>query len=129
MEEVRTEYDKLSAKTAKFEALEEDIKTRADGFGRKKFHHSWSKKGNHYTLAQLKNYLMNKIIPHELEPTMMIPKDPRFDLPTNKVEFNLGTVAPDINELHATDNETDNKMKRKLTKEIKMLETDYSQIT
>ena len=54
----------------------------------------------------------------------MIPKYFKFDPPTNKVKFKLGTVAADVNELHVTDKEIENEMKRKLTKEIKTLKID-----
>ena len=63
-------------------------------------------------------------IPHEIEPTTMIPTDLKFYLLTNKVKFKLGNVAPDINELHATDKETEDEMKQESTKEIKTLKID-----
>ena len=123
MEEVETEYSKFSSETAKIEDVKQKwIRTRVDGFGWKNFHHPLSKKANHYTSVQLRDHLMNKIIPYELEPTTMIPIDPKFDLATNKVKFKLGTVALDMNELHDTDNKTKTEMKRKSMEEIKTLE-------
>ena len=124
VEEVETEYNKLSSETTKLKAVKGQIRIRVDGFGLKKYHHPWSKKGKHYTLVQLRDHLMNKIIPHELEPTTMILKDSKFDLPTNKVKFKLGTVAPDINELHITDKETEIEIQKKSMEEIKSLEID-----
>ena len=71
------------------------------------------KEGHHFTSTELKDHLMNVILPHELLPTTNIPTDPTVAMPTNKVKFKLGTTAPDVNELHATDQGTVNEMKRK----------------
>ena len=54
----------------------------------------------------------------------MIPKNPKFDLLSNKVKFKLGTVASDINELHVTDKESETEMKRRSMGEIKTFEID-----
>ena len=58
--------------------------------------------------------MINKILPYELLPGTKIPTNPKIDLPTNKVKFELETVAAGVNELCATHKEIGNETKQAL---------------
>ena len=63
--------------------------------------------------------MINKILPYESLPSTKIPTDPNADLPTNRVKLKLGTVAADVNEFHATHQETKNETKQASIDKIK----------
>ena len=94
--EVETEYEKLTSETAKREAIKLQINIRVKGLGWKQMHHPWSKLSHTYTGDELKNHLVNKILPFEFDQN--IPEVPAVDLPTRQktLTFTLGTVSHDV---------------------------------
>ena len=61
--EARQAYSKLTSVTAQKEVVKEQIRIIGLRFGWDDVYHTWSKGGVDYTPGQLKEYLINKIIP------------------------------------------------------------------
>ena len=61
----RREYSKLGSKTAKLDAVKEQIRIRVIGFGWKDLSHPWSKNGKEYLPDDLLEHLVEMIIPKQ----------------------------------------------------------------
>ena len=97
VEQVETKYNNLTSETAKRELMKQQITIKVKGFGWKETcHHPWSREGKLFTGDQLKDYLVDVILPYK--DTQTIPTVPKVNLPTrqNKLTLTLGTVSHDI---------------------------------
>lgn len=90
----RKEYSKLTSKTAQLNAVKEQIKIQVVGFGWKDLHHPWSRNGIVYSPEQLRDYLINSIIPEQKK--RKIPKQPTVNLPSRGDRNQLGTESLDV---------------------------------
>ena len=61
----RSGFKKLTSKTARFEAVKNQIRIRTVGFGWKDLHHPWSKNGKQYSPEELLDHLINVILPKQ----------------------------------------------------------------
>jgi hypothetical protein len=93
----QTEFRKLQSKTAKLDAVKEQIRIRVLGFGWKDLHHPWSKDGTDYSPEELLTHLVDTIIPEQS--SRGIPDMPTMDLPSRKETKQLGTRTVDVEEL------------------------------
>ena len=95
-EEVERKFNELGSETAKKEAVKEQIKMRSEGFGwKEECHHPWSIKGRFYDSEELKQHLIEKILPFEelKKASNSIPTSPKVALPTRQLDFRLGTLT------------------------------------
>ena len=88
------EYKKLESKTAKLNAVKEQIKIRVIGFGWKDLHHAWSQDGTAYSPDQLFKYLVDTLIPQQS--VRGIPNSADIDLPSRKAFPTLGQTTADV---------------------------------
>jgi hypothetical protein len=88
------EYKKLESKTAKLNAVKEQIKIRIIGFGWKDLHHAWSQDGTAYSPNQLFKYLVDTLIPQQS--VRGIPNSADIDLPSRKALPTLGQTTADV---------------------------------
>ena len=86
--EARQAYSKLTSMTAQKEAVKEQIRIRVQGFGWDDLHHPWSKGGVDFTPEQLRDHLINKIIPEQHK--RGIPATP-----TVQIDLKITTVGID----------------------------------
>jgi hypothetical protein len=93
----QTEFRKLQSKTAKLDAVKEQIRIRVLGFGWKDLHHPWSEDGTDYSPEELFTHLVDTIIPEQS--SRGIPDMPTLDLPSRKETKQLGTRTVDVEEL------------------------------
>mmetsp|Transcript_26186 Transcript_26186/g.44648 ORF Transcript_26186/g.44648 Transcript_26186/m.44648 type:complete len:365 (-) Transcript_26186:8-1102(-) len=99
--EARTKFNALGSKTAKLDAVKEQIRIRVIGFGWKDLHHPWSKDGYEYTSEELLEYLLTKLIPEQAKSKRGIPAKPTMTLPSRKQTMQLGTKTLDVVDLDA----------------------------
>ena len=92
--EVRRGYALLGSKTARLEAVKNQIRIRTVGFGWMDLHHPWSKQGVDYSPEHLRDYLINTIIPEQAK--RPIPKVPPAHLPSRGDRPQLGTQTKDV---------------------------------
>ena len=97
--EVKRELKKLKSKTAKLNALKENIRMRVIGFGWKDFATPWSKNGEEFTALYLTSHLEKIII---YEGRNKIPKKPPVELPKRKELPILGTKTQVLTNLDST---------------------------
>ena len=64
---------------------------------------------------------MYYILPHELSLSANLPTDPKIGMPTDKIEFKLGTIVHNFTQLHAADQKAVNEIKINPFEEIKTL--------
>jgi hypothetical protein len=93
----QTEFGKLQRKTAKLDAVKEQIRIRVLGFGCKNLHHPWSEDGTDYSPEELLTHLVDTIIPEQS--SCGIPDMTTMDLPSRKETKQLGTRTVDLEEL------------------------------
>jgi hypothetical protein len=93
----QTEFGKLHSKTAKLDAVKEQIRIRVFGFRWKDLHHPWSKDGTDYSPEELLTHLVDTIFPEQS--SCGIPDMPTIDLPSPKETKQLGTRTVDVEEL------------------------------
>jgi hypothetical protein len=99
MSQARKEFSKLRSKTAKLDAVKEQIRIRVVGFGWDDLHHPWSKGGVDYSPEDLRDHLINKIIPEQANSKRGIPEKPTMNLPSRKETKQLGTRTLDVDDL------------------------------
>ena len=89
------EFEKLTSKSSKLDAVKDQIRIRVLGFGWDDLHHAWSTKGVDRTPEDLLLYLTDVIIPEQTE--RGIPNKPKITLPSRgDKRATLGTMARDI---------------------------------
>ena len=89
------EFLKLKSKTAKLDAVKEQIKIRVLGFGWDDLHIPWSSSGIHQSPEQLLTYLIDTLIPAQT--TRIVPETPKITLPSREKNMpTLGTRTTDI---------------------------------
>ncbi len=124
VEKIEHEYKNLKSETAKKEAMKLQIRIRVEGFGWKHLHHAWSTKGNDYSGDTLKDHLVNKILPYEIENQDKIPSVPSVELPCRKVKHKLGTLSYDTNNLNRKNESNKVKMVEAAKADIKTLDVN-----
>ena len=97
--EVKRELKKLKSKTAKLNALKENIRMRVIGLGWKDFATPWSKNGEKFTALYLTSHLEKIII---CEGRNKIPTKPPVELPKRKELPILGTKTQVLTNLDST---------------------------
>ena len=125
VEEVETEYNKLTSETAKRELMKQQITIRVKGFGWKETcHHYWSEGGKMFTGDQLKDHLVNIILPYESIQT--IPTVTIVNLPTrqNTLKLTLGTVSHDVQGIHEKSKELEEELREKAEEELDLRDID-----
>jgi hypothetical protein len=90
-------FEKLTSRSARLEAVKEQIRIRVIGFGWKDLHHPWSEGGVEFSSDHLLNHLCNKIIPEQK--LRGIPDKPTMELPSRKQLPQLGTRSTDLQDL------------------------------
>ena len=88
---------KLSSYSARLEAAKEKIRIRVLGFGWDDLHHVWSKDGYSYTPEELRDYLINIIIPQQKK--RGVPDKPTMNLPSRRKTKQLGKKTADLDVL------------------------------
>ena len=71
---------KTTSKTARVNAVKEQIRVREIGYGGGNFHISWSKTGRYFTEEELRYQLIDSVL--SVEGERDIPPDPKVDLPS-----------------------------------------------
>ena len=92
-----TEFGKIQSKTAKLDAVKEQIRIRVLGFGWKDLHHPWSKDCVDYSPEELLAHLVDTIIPQQR--SRGIPDMPTMDLPSRRDTKQLGTKTVDVEDM------------------------------
>ena len=90
IEEMTQGLKELTSKTARLEALKENIRIRVKGFGWKEFEIRWSEQGVAKTVDELAKHLKNIII---AEADMEFPKEPPINIPKRKKTPDLGDLT------------------------------------
>ena len=97
--DARRAFSKLTSKTAKLDAVKEQIRIRVLGFGWDDLHHAWSKGGVDYSPEVLRDHLINKIIPEQSPRKRGVPNAPAVNLPSRGNKNQLGTKTLDVDDL------------------------------
>ena len=97
--DVRQRFGKLGSETAKRNAVKEQIRIRVLGLQWKDLHTPWSKDGVDFTAEQLRDILIEKIIPEQRERKIL--DVPSVDLPSRGERAQLGTRSIDLDNLDA----------------------------
>ena len=100
----------LPTKTAKYEALKQNILMRTKGFGWDWAHHAWSKNGRDYSVKELSDWL-RKIIRKQNKMKLVAPSEPVANVPQRMSLPILGTQTGDVEELDAKYMEDEQKFK------------------
>ena len=90
----------LPTKTAKYEALRQNILMRSKGFGWEWAHHAWSKDGDTYSIKILANHL-RWVIRQQIKRKLSAPTEPKTNVPQRMALSILGTQIDDVFELDA----------------------------
>lgn len=97
---------------------------RVEGFGWKRLHHAWSSKGKYYSGDTLKDHLVNKILPFEIENQDEISSIPSVELPCMKMKHKLGPLSHDTNNLNRNNEFNKVKMVEAEKADIKTLDVN-----
>jgi hypothetical protein len=95
---VDSELKKITSKTARYDALKENIMIRVKGFGWDWCKHAWSKNGRRYSIKELADHL-KWIIKEERKRHVVIPSEPPLNVPKRIDLPVLGTEIDDIADL------------------------------
>ena len=113
----------LPTKTAKYDALKQNILMRSQGFGWEWAHHAWSKDGRDYTVKELADWL-RKIIRKQKRLNLVAPTEPAtINIPGRIALPIMGTQTEDVADLDARYMENTEEFKRnagKLAREREM---------
>ena len=90
----------LPTKTAKYDALKQNILMRSQGFGWDWAHHAWSKNGRDYSVKELAEWL-RKIIRKQNRLGLIAPTEPRASIPKRIALPVMGTQTDDVADLDA----------------------------
>ena len=126
-EEVKKKINELGSETVKKEAIKEQIKMRSEGFGWKdECHHPWSIKGRFYESEELKQHLIEKILPFEelKKASNSIPTSPEVALPTRQLDFRLGTLTSHAKKLDKNKEGIAREIEANAMKEVEALDID-----
>ena len=95
--DAKKEFKKLESKTARLDAVKEQQRIRVIGFGWDDLHHPWSVDGDECSPEQLRDHLINKIIPEQSK--QRIPEKTTMELPSRNKTKQLGTRTVDADGL------------------------------
>ena len=101
MQDVRSNFVKLSSKTAKREAMKEQIQIRVIGCGWKDLGHAWLKNGVAYLGTELRDHLIKVVLPEEKK--RVVPETPPVVLPLRVDRGKLGRLSADYEHLKKHD--------------------------
>ena len=96
-EQVESKYAKLTSETSKRDAMKNQIKMRVLGLNRKDLEHSWSENGKMFSGDELKDHLVNEIIPKQNDEAP--PTDGIRSATIRTFQMQLGTTACDAKEV------------------------------
>ena len=105
--------------------MKQQITIRVKGFGWKETcHHPWSQGGKMFTGDQLKDHLVNVILPYEDKQT--IPTVPKVNLPTRQstLTLTLGTVSHDIQGVNDKNKVLEEELREKADEELDLRDID-----
>ena len=122
-QDVKKIFRQLTSKSAKLEAIKDQIKMRVIGLGWKDLHHAWSKDGVEYSAEYLKKYLIKTIIPKQSKRSIPI-EAPAAALESRSTKIQLGTRTSDMIEIDKSSEKACNKVRAIGLRELNQIDLE-----
>ena len=122
VDDVHREFNKLGSETARREAVKEQIRIRVIGQGWKDLHVPWSCDGVTFTSEQLRDELIDKIIP--AQSTREIRKVPPVNLPSRGERQHMGTKSLDLEKMDSKKAKKEKQFRERAEKKREEWEAD-----